>query len=74
MIGKPGIAAGPLLLLVNAGRDDLSYILPPGRWQVALDTSLPTGCPPAPKRADTAFALQARSVVLLAPEGSTLLP
>jgi glycogen debranching enzyme GlgX len=74
LIGKPGIAAGPLLLLVNAGSDNLSFILPPGRWQVALDTSLPTGCPPDPQPAGAAFALHARSVVMLAPEGSALVP
>jgi glycogen operon protein len=39
MIGKPGCGSKPLLLLVNAGATDASFVLPRGRWQAVLDTA-----------------------------------
>jgi len=74
LIGKPGLTTGPLLLLVNAEATDRSFKLPPGSWQVALDSSMPSGRAAAQGPAEAAFALPARSVVLLAPVGATMLP
>ena len=65
LIGKPAKAADPLLLLVNAEATDHVFSLPIGRWQAVLDTSQPSGLPVQRGEADMAFALPARSLVLL---------
>jgi glycogen operon protein len=39
MIGKPGRSEHPLLILINGGAEDQSFILPRGHWQALLDTS-----------------------------------
>ncbi len=66
LIGKPAKASDPLLLLVNAEAADHVFTLPLGRWQAVLDSSQPTGLPLQRGEAETAFALPARSLVLLA--------
>jgi glycogen operon protein len=38
LIGKPGRARTPLLLLINAGSTDGVFVLPKGDWQARLDT------------------------------------
>jgi len=77
LIGAPGRGARSLLLLFNAEPHDTGFDLPPGPWQVLLDSSAaPAGGPPgrAPLGAaaaqtpspSNAYPLRARSVVLLA--------
>jgi glycogen operon protein len=39
MIGKPGRSERPLVILINSGAEDQSFILPRGQWQALLDTS-----------------------------------
>ena len=65
LIGKPAKAADPLLLLVNAEATDHVFHVPIGRWQAVLDTSQTTGLPVQRGEAEPAFALPARSMVLL---------
>ena len=43
LIGQPGLALTPLLLLVNAGNDMQPFMLPPGVWKALLDSADPRG-------------------------------
>jgi len=43
LIGKPGAAGSPLLLLVNNADHAERFVLPRGQWQGLLDTSHPLG-------------------------------
>ncbi len=43
LIGKPGRATTPLLILVNASATPRAFALPKGQWQALLDTSHPRG-------------------------------
>jgi glycogen operon protein len=64
-IGQPGRSAQPLLMLVNAGDRALDFQLPPGCWQVLLDSSAPLSAP-AVARIDTpSLQLAARCLVML---------
>ena len=60
-----------LLILVNAGREEVRFMLPTGGpegWSAVLDTAVPSGAPRNPGRLLTAggtFAAESRSVVLL---------
>jgi len=63
LIGAPGRAQAPLLLLLN-GRDmDASFRLPPGRWVCELDSTAATGR--STWQGQDEYLLPARSVVLL---------
>jgi glycogen operon protein len=42
-IGAPGAGAEPLVLLFNAGDHDQLFHLPPGAWQLELDSAEPRG-------------------------------
>ena len=64
-IGQAGRSTRPLLLLVNAGDRSLDFQLPPGRWQVLLDSSTPRGRPAASGTAASVMPLAARSLMLL---------
>jgi glycogen operon protein len=67
LIGAPGRAgAPPLLLLFNAGDEDVDFALPEGRWQALLDSVEPDGRPRGPRSHTASFALRARSVAMLA--------
>jgi glycogen operon protein len=67
LIGTPGKASAPLLLLVNGGADDIDFRLPPGHdWNALLDSAQPTGLTDwtfSPAAAH--YPLGWRSVVLL---------
>ncbi|MDD5029043.1 MAG: glycogen debranching protein GlgX [Rhodoferax sp.] len=43
LIGKPGRAKCPLLLLINGGAVTETFVLPRGQWQTLLDSSHPQG-------------------------------
>ena len=70
LIGEPGRAAAPLLLLVNAGADDTSFMLPAGVWQVLLDTTHARGVGAWYGQGETALPLPAGSLLLLAAAGA----
>ena len=72
LIGEPGRAAAPLLLLVNAEAVDSSFMLPAGVWEVILDSTHPTGRGTWHGQGETAFALPAGSLVLLAAAGANI--
>jgi glycogen debranching enzyme GlgX len=68
LIGRPGKALAPLMILVNAGRLARPFALPAGEWHVALDTMYPTGKPHAAKLLESlSYELAAHSLVLLVP-------
>ena len=66
LIGKPGKATGPLLLLANAQKSEQAFSLPTGAWTALLDTAQETGVCDWRGSGGTPFALAAHSVVLLA--------
>ena len=72
LIGEPGRAAAPLLLLFNADADDTSFVLPAGSWQVVLDTTHPTGLGTWHGSGETALPLPAGSMLLLASPGANI--
>jgi pullulanase/glycogen debranching enzyme len=43
MIGKPGRSERALIILINGGAHDTSFVLPRGQWQALLDTNHPQG-------------------------------
>ena len=63
LIGAPGKACTPLLLLVNAEADKRPFTLPVGTWQALLDTSRSEAL--VPWQGESSYPLAARSVVLL---------
>ena len=74
LIGRPGRAKAPLLLLVNAGHTDDPFWLPAGVWQVVLDSSQPQGRSKWVGQGEVMFQLPAHSLVLLAAAGSGITP
>ncbi len=68
LIGTPGRGRQTLLMLCNAEDIDADFALPDGRWQVLLDSAdadpFHDAC--GATRLEVRYALQARSVVLLA--------
>jgi len=72
LIGEPGRAAAPLLLLVNANTEDTSFMLPAGVWQVLLDTTQPRGLGQWYGQGETALPLPAGSLLLLAAAGADI--
>ena len=66
LIGQPGRASSPLLLLINNEADARNFVLPRGPWQAVLDTSQPrgkadwlaTGDAPVPVAAHTLLLFQ----------------
>ncbi len=72
LIGEPGRAAAPLLLLVNGDAQDSTFMLPAGVWQVILDTTHPTGKGSWHGQGERALPLPAASLLLLAAAGAGL--
>jgi glycogen debranching enzyme GlgX len=70
LIGEPGGAAAPLLLLFNAGAEDATFMLPAGVWGVLLDSTHPQGLGAWHGQGEVRFALPAGSLVLLAAAGA----
>jgi glycogen operon protein len=70
LIGKPGRAKAPLLLLANASDQDVEFQLPGGVWECVLDTATPRGERPWHDQGPLPFALAARSLVLLSAAGN----
>jgi glycogen operon protein len=66
--GEP-ITGDTLLLLLNAHHDSIPFLLPITKvdqeWEVLLDTSTPSGGPPAVVESKEEYLLRGRSMVLL---------
>ena len=65
-IGLTGRGKTPLVLLFNAGSEDLNFELPPGHWQVELDSTQPTGQRQTDACVHAQVLVGAHSVLLLA--------
>jgi len=72
LIGEPGRAAAPLLLLVNAEADDTTFMLPAGVWQVLLDTTHARGIGSWYGQGEVELALPAGTLLLLAAAGAEI--
>ncbi|MFT3721005.1 glycogen debranching protein GlgX [Pseudorhodoferax sp.] len=70
LIGKPGRAKAPLLLLVNGGTADAGFLLPAGVWRGLLDTADPAGRSRWYGQGEQPYPLPALSLSLLAAEGA----
>jgi glycogen debranching enzyme GlgX len=70
LIGQPGLARAPLLLLVNAENTLKNFMLPAGVWQAFLDTSHPRGLARWHGQGEVPYPLPAHGVVLLAAAGA----
>lgn len=68
LIGAPGRANAPLLLLVNPHNQPRSFTLPPGRWLPVLDTAQPNGLPAPHAGVHDSRRVSACSLVLLTQE------
>jgi glycogen operon protein len=72
LIGEPGRAEAPLLLLVNATADDTGFMLPAGVWEVLLDTTHARGVGSWYGQGEVALPLPAGSLMLLAAAGANV--
>jgi glycogen operon protein len=72
LIGEPGRASAPLLLLVNAQAEDSSFMLPAGVWQAVLDSTHPHGLGSWYGQGEVALPLPAGSLLLLAAAGADI--
>jgi glycogen debranching enzyme GlgX len=72
LIGRPGGAKAPLLLLVNPEYSDHPFMLPAGVWQAVLDTSHPRGLATWHGQGEVPFTLSAHSLVVLAAAGASI--
>ncbi len=70
LIGQPGRAKAPLLLLVNAGNNPQPFLLPAGVWQALLDSAQPTGAASWHGQGEVWLPVAAHSVQLLAAAGA----
>jgi glycogen debranching enzyme GlgX len=74
LIGQPGRAKAPLLILVNGEAEDHPFQLPAGVWQALLDTSHPRGEASFHGQGEVPYWLPAHSLSVLAAAGAGLLP
>jgi len=72
LIGEPGRAAAPLLLLVNAGAHDSRFMLPAGVWEVQLDSTDARGVGAWHGQGEVELPLPAASLLLLAAAGANI--
>ena len=70
LIGQPGGAKAPLLLLVNASREACNFMLPAGVWLALMDSAHPCGRANWHGQGETALQIGAHSVWLLAAAGA----
>ena len=70
LIGRPGRARAPMLLLVNAGTTAQNFHLPGGVWQCLLDTSDARGDSRWHGQGDADLPVAAHSLQLLAAAGA----
>ena len=72
LIGRPGLARAPLLILVNAESKPKNFMLPAGVWQAFLDTTHPRGLARWHGQGEVPYPLAAHSLVLLAAAGADI--
>ena len=72
LIGQPGRARAPLLLLVNPDADDHDFKLPAGVWQAVLDTAHPRGLTRWQGQGEVLLRLGAHSLMLLVAAGTAI--
>jgi glycogen operon protein len=72
LIGEPGLAAAPLLLLVNAQAIESRFMLPAGVWEVVLDSTHPRGLGSWHGQGEVELLLPAGSLLLLAAAGANI--
>ena len=72
LIGQPGRARAPLLLLVNPDAEDHEFMLPAGVWQAVLDTAHPRGVARWQGQGEAPYRLSAHSLVLLVAAGADI--
>ena len=72
LIGQPGRARAPLLLLVNPDAEDHDFLLPAGVWQAVLDTAHPRGVARWHGQGEAPYRLSAHSLVLLVAAGADI--
>ena len=65
LIGKPGAAGSPLMLLVNNAAHPEHFVLPRGHWQGLLDTSHPLGLADWQAASTSELPVAAHSLLLL---------
>jgi glycogen operon protein len=70
LIGRPGRACAPLLLLVNAGAEAQDFMLPAGVWEAQLDTTHPRGAGRWHGQGEVSYAVPAHSLQLLSAAGA----
>ncbi|MEO8857604.1 MAG: glycogen debranching protein GlgX [Burkholderiaceae bacterium] len=70
LIGSPGQAQAPLLLLVNAAVQEQAFTLPAGVWQALFDSADARGRAHWHGQGEVAIKVQPRSVQLLAAAGA----
>ncbi len=70
LIGRPGRARAPLLLLVNASTSDVAFLLPAGVWQCVLDTAHDQGAGAWHGQGEVALVVAAHGLQLLAAAGA----
>ncbi len=72
LIGQPGRAGAPLLLLINGDDVDQPFMLPAGVWEAFLDSHHPRGLATFHGQGEVPYPLMAHSVVLLAAAGHAI--
>jgi glycogen debranching enzyme GlgX len=70
LIGRPGRAKAPLLLLVNPQASDRDFMLPNGVWRAVLDTAHPRGVARWAGQGEVPYPLPAHSLTLLLAAGT----
>ena len=70
LIGKPGRAKAPLLMLINGSTQEQPFMLPPGVWRGLLDSHHPQGRSRWYDQGEQAYPLPALSLSLLAADGA----
>jgi glycogen operon protein len=70
LIGRPGRAKAPMLLLINADEFDRLFRLPAGVWRCLLDSHDPRGHSSWHGQGDEVVAVHARSLQLMAAAGA----
>ena len=72
LIGKPGRAQAPLLLLANASDHEVPFMLPAGVWRACLDSSHARGLTRWHGQGGVVFKLPSRALVVFAAAGNQL--
>jgi glycogen operon protein len=70
LIGRPGRARAPLLLLVNGNATPCDFMLPAGVWRGLLDTAHPRGSSRWHGQGEEPITVGAHSLMLLAAAGA----